>query len=73
MNVFLSGFMAAGKTTVGRCLAERLEQPFVDLDEAIESVAGESVRRIFERRGEGGFRELESGVLRRVVAVDDVV
>ncbi len=73
MNVFLSGFMAAGKTTVGRCLAERLEQPFVDLDQAIESAAGESVQRIFEERGESGFRDLESTVLRRVVADDGVV
>ncbi len=57
--VFLVGFMAAGKTTVGRALAATLAFDFVDLDEYIEKQAGKSVRDIFAEMGEGRFRRLE--------------
>lgn len=73
MNVYLSGFMAAGKTSVGRHLAARLGRRFVDLDEAIESEAGCPIREIFRRRGESGFRELERHLVERVVTMDGVV
>lgn len=65
--VFLIGFMASGKTTLGRALAAALpEVSFVDLDEAVEEHAGCSVAQIFADRGEPGFRALESEMLRRV-------
>lgn len=73
MNIYLSGFMAAGKTTVGRELAARLGCDFVDLDEAVERHAGCSIAELFESAGEGRFRHLESRVLRDVVAAEDVV
>lgn len=73
MNVYLSGFMAAGKTVVGRELAARLDCPFVDLDEAVERRAGRSIPEIFEAEGESGFRRLESRELRRVLASEEVV
>lgn len=55
----LVGFMGAGKTTVGRHLARRLGWRFVDMDAAIESKLGASVTDIFERYGEGRFRDME--------------
>jgi shikimate kinase len=64
--VFLVGFMAAGKTTVGRELAQRLGWEFVDLDAYIEACEQKSIREIFEERGEHGFRELEHGALREL-------
>lgn len=73
MRIFLTGFMGAGKTTVGRELASRLGCPFVDLDDEIEREAGADVREIFAREGEAGFRERERGVFARVAARDPVV
>jgi shikimate kinase len=65
--IVLVGLMGAGKTTVGRRLAERLGLDFVDSDEEIERSAGSSVSEIFDRIGEAAFRELERGVLRRLI------
>lgn len=65
-HVFLTGFMATGKSTVGRQLAARLRCPFLDLDYAIEAAAGRSVADIFEGEGEGGFRRREAEALRRI-------
>jgi shikimate kinase len=67
-DVFLIGFMGAGKSTVGRVVAERLGAPFVDLDEEIERAEGTSVGRLFESGGEPGFRDAERRALRRVAA-----
>jgi len=73
MRIYLMGFMGAGKTTVGKALADRLRWPFLDLDREIESAAGESVRAIFERRGEAAFRALEREALQRSLAQDPLV
>jgi shikimate kinase/3-dehydroquinate synthase len=69
-NVVLVGFMGSGKSTVGPHLAQRLDQPFVDLDDVIEANAGRSVAEIFSSEGEAGFRERESRCLRRVLEQD---
>jgi shikimate kinase len=66
--IFLIGFMASGKTTVGRLLAERLEWAFVDLDKVIEDGAEETVAGIFAKEGEAGFRKRETEALRGVAA-----
>lgn len=58
-NVALIGLMGAGKSTVGRILADRLHFDFVDTDTLIERQAGISVAELFERHGEAHFRELE--------------
>lgn len=58
-HVVLTGFMASGKTAVGRRLARRLGFDFVDTDQLIEEKAGCSVAEIFSRLGEAGFRRLE--------------
>ncbi|HWM86219.1 MAG TPA: 3-dehydroquinate synthase [Kofleriaceae bacterium] len=67
-SVFLIGFMAAGKTTAGRLLAERMAVPFIDLDDMVADLAGLPVPEIFERRGEAEFRRLETEALERILA-----
>lgn len=61
--LFLSGFMATGKTSVGRLVAERTGRPFIDLDQRIEARAGKTVARIFADQGEAHFRKLERAEL----------
>lgn len=72
-RIYLVGFMAAGKTTVGAALAEILGGRFMDLDREIEAIAGERVHRIFERHGETHFRRLEHRCLERTADVADAV
>ncbi|MBP7676524.1 MAG: shikimate kinase [Thermoanaerobaculia bacterium] len=72
-RVFLVGFVGAGKSTAGRALAGRLDVPFLDLDEAFEALAGLTIRRAFEERGEAWFREREAELLRGCEAFPDVV
>lgn len=59
-RVVLIGFMCAGKTSVGRALAERLGWAFVDFDETIERREGRTIAQIFRERGEPYFRALEA-------------
>ncbi|MGP5087338.1 shikimate kinase [Brachybacterium tyrofermentans] len=66
--VILLGPMGAGKTSVGRELAARLDVPFDDLDAMIVAEAGRPIPAIFESEGEAGFRELEAAVLERALA-----
>lgn len=63
MKIILTGFMGTGKSVVGRCLAERLAVPFVDLDDAIEAEAGMTIAEIFASEGEPGFRRREREVI----------
>lgn len=65
--IVLVGLMGAGKTTVGRRLARRLDLAFVDTDAEIEEAAGESIPEIFERRGEAAFRAGERRVIARLL------
>jgi shikimate kinase len=66
-NIILIGARGAGKTSVGRRLAQRLSRPFVDTDERMERLSGRSVRELFAERGETGFRDLESKTLRQAL------
>ncbi|WP_251569781.1 shikimate kinase [Parasutterella muris] len=61
--IFLVGMMGAGKSTVGRCLAERLGMDFVDLDEELERRCGVLIPFIFREEGEEGFRRRESALI----------
>lgn len=65
-NIYLIGFMGAGKSTVGRLLAERLGMEFLDTDALIEERAGLPIPEIFARFGEEGFREWEREVIGEV-------
>ena len=62
--VFLVGFMASGKSSVGQELARRLDWDFVDLDARIESRERQTIPEIFRDRGEPGFRLAETSALR---------
>ena len=62
-KVYLVGFMAAGKTTVAKALAKRLDWQAVDIDELIESRERQPVAEIFATRGEPYFRTVERQVL----------
>lgn len=72
-HLFLTGFMGAGKSSVGRALAERLGRPFVDLDAEIERREGESVSSVFRTRGESGFRDAEHAALAELADRPDSV
>lgn len=65
----LVGFMGAGKSSVGKILADRLNAEFIDVDETIERSAGRSVQEIFASLGEEEFREMERAAIRDVVSV----
>ena len=65
----LTGFMGAGKTTVGCALADRLALPFFDLDVEIERGEGRTIPDIFSVSGEAFFRDLEVTYLRRLPAM----
>lgn len=67
-NLILIGPMGAGKTCIGRRLAERFTLDFVDADQAIVEAAGASIPTIFEHSGEAGFRQHERQVLQQLLA-----
>ncbi len=66
-SIALVGLPGAGKTSVGRRLARRLQLPFADTDSEIEAAAGLAVAEIFERFGEAHFREGERRVIARLL------
>ncbi len=72
-NLFFIGPMGAGKTTVGRHIAELFRMPFLDLDQAIEGHTGAPVGLIFELEDEAGFRLRESAMLAELTARSGLV
>lgn len=67
-TIALVGLMGAGKTTIGRRLAQTLDLPFIDADAAIVDAAGQSIDEIFALRGECEFRRGERQVIARLLA-----
>jgi shikimate kinase len=67
-SIVLIGMMGAGKSAIGRRLAERLDLPFVDADTEIEAAAGCSIADIFATHGEAHFRDGERRVIARLLA-----
>jgi shikimate kinase len=66
--IVLVGLMGAGKTKIGRRMAARLNLPFFDSDEEIETAAGETIEEIFRHRGETVFRDGERRVIARLLS-----
>ncbi len=66
-NIALIGFMSAGKSTIGKIVAELRGMEFVDLDKAIAREAGMPISRIFETKGEDAFREMECEMIEREI------
>lgn len=64
MKIYVVGFMGAGKTTIGRELAQRLEAPFFDLDDLVAAAEKMSIKDIFAQQGEPYFRKRERDLLR---------
>lgn len=64
-GIYLVGFMASGKTTIGRLLADHLGWQFADLDEEIEAQQETTISDLFDRLGEPEFRRIESAALRK--------
>ncbi len=65
-NIILCGFMATGKSSVGRRLSEMVGYDFLDMDAAIEAEEGMPIPQIFSTRGEPAFRALESRMVERI-------
>jgi len=72
-SIFLVGMMGAGKTSVGRVLAKRLQKSFYDSDQVIEDRTGVKIPVIFEIEGEAGFRVRESTVIDELTELHDIV
>lgn len=72
-NIYLVGPMGAGKTTVGKRLANALKKEFLDSDQIIEMKTGVSISLIFEMEGEEGFRRRERNILEELTQRRDVV
>jgi shikimate kinase len=65
-NIILTGFMATGKTTVGRTLASQLGYYFIDTDELIESRIGMTIAEFFQKKGEEAFRNMEADLAKEL-------
>jgi shikimate kinase len=71
--IVLIGLMGAGKTSVGRCLALRLDLNFIDADDEIVKAAGCSIPEIFDVYGEKAFRDVEERVIKRLIGTKRIV
>ena len=67
-NIFLVGMMGAGKTTVGKLLAQHMGKIFIDSDEEIQQRTGVTITHIFDVEGEAGFRQREASVIQDLAA-----
>lgn len=72
-RIFLIGYMASGKTTLGRAFSKASHLQFIDLDWYIEERMHKTVSELFAERGESGFREIERNMLHEVGEFENVV
>ncbi|MBO5181019.1 MAG: shikimate kinase [Paraprevotella sp.] len=73
IRIALTGYMGAGKTTIGRILAKELDIPFYDLDWYIEERFHKTIAQIFADKGEEGFRNTERQMLHEVAEFENIV
>jgi shikimate kinase len=73
VNVYLSGLIGSGKTTLGEGIAARLGRPFFDLDREMNAALGRSFHDLVREQGWLAFRELEYGIVKRFAAMDSAV
>lgn len=71
--IFITGFMGAGKTSVGKALGRRLALAVFDTDELIVRALSKTISEIFEHEGEEAFRQYETNALKKVTAEDVIV
>jgi shikimate kinase len=72
-RLFLVGYMGAGKTTLGKLLAKKLNLHFLDVDLFIENRYHKSITAIFEEKGEAEFREIERQILQEIIGFENVI
>lgn len=72
-NIFLVGPMGAGKSTIGKLLADRTDREFIDADSEIVEKTGVEIDLIFEIEGEEGFRKRERRLIEELTALDNIV
>jgi shikimate kinase len=72
-RIILTGFMGAGKSTIGPLLAQSLKWDFLDLDTVIECRAGKTIAEIFAEHGENAFRSLEAEAIREQASRENLV
>ena len=73
MNVYLSGLIGSGKTTLGQRLADRLGRPFLDLDRELDAELGRSFHALVREQGWLAFREREYEIVKRFAAARNTV
>lgn len=71
MKIFLLGYMGSGKSYIGKQLAERIDQKFIDFDEEIEKRENSTISEIFQNKGEIFFRKLERKILEEIIALNE--
>ena len=72
-NIFLIGYMGAGKTTIGKQIAKRLDRSFIDMDLFIENRYHKAVSDIFAEKGEAFFRKIEQVILQEIAQFENTV
>ena len=72
-NVYFMGFMASGKSAIGKEFAFMLGRRFADTDDLVEEYAGKSISQIFADDGEEAFRVIETSVIRTIAESNDMI
>ncbi|WP_064091559.1 shikimate kinase [Rossellomorea aquimaris] len=71
--IFFIGFMGVGKTTIGKRLSEVIQLPVIDMDQYIEEKEKQSIKEIFDQKGEAYFRDLETKALNELLVEEGII